>query len=274
MKAMMSVFSRGTGRARVGRRSPLARLALVLAVIGTVGSCGVSATGSWHDSDLPGHDARKDTTLDAPHGPLYPADVKMLVAVAQAGLWEAPASEDVARRSTNPKVRAVAAQLAEEHHVLHKDNIAAADRLQVQLPQAPTSQQQGWRDEIGAASGDELDRVYVNLTRAAHGSVYMAIATVRSTTQNDVIRSSSAIAEEYVSRHMALLESTGLATSDALAVHSGTSAEYQALPAPVDFALGIALLVAVGLGTLLVVRFGSRVRPEEAAEEEEAQAWT
>ncbi|QQQ74072.1 DUF4142 domain-containing protein [Saccharothrix sp. 6-C] len=269
----MSVFWRST---RAERRSLVVRLALVLAVTGTVGACGVSATSGWHDGDPPGHGVRKDTTIDAPHGPLYPADVKMLVAVAQAGLWEAPASEDVARRSTNPKVRAVAAQLAEEHHVLHKNNIAAADRLQVQLPQAPTPQQRGWRDEIRAASGDELDRVYVNLTRAAHGSVYMAIAAVRSTTENDVVRSSAAIAEDYVSRHMALLESTGLATSDALAVHSGTDARYQALPAPVDLVLGIVLLVAVGAGTLLVVRVGSRTRPEEAVEDEEAEegAWT
>ncbi|XVS61632.1 DUF4142 domain-containing protein [Actinosynnema sp. CA-299493] len=251
-------------------------MALVLAVAGTVGSCGVSATGGWHDGDPPGRGVREETTVDAPHGPLYPADVKMLVAVAQAGLWEAPASEDVARRSTNPKVRAVAAQLAEEHHVLHQDNIAAADRLQVRLPQAPTPQQRAWRDEIRAASGDELDRVYVNLTRAAHGSVYMAIATVRSTTENDVVRSSAAIAEDYVSRHMALLESTGLATSDALAVHSGADARYQALPAPVDLVLGFVLLVAVGSGTLLVVRLGSRVRPEEAVEDEETEegAWT
>lgn len=270
----MSVFSRSTGRTRAGRRSLSVRLALVLAVTGTVGACGVSATGGWHDGDPPGRGLRNDTTIDAPHGPLYPADVKMLVAVAQAGLWEAPASEDVARRSTNPKVRAVAARLAEEHHVLHQTNIDAADRLQVQLPQAPTPQQQGWRDEIRAASGDELDRIYVNLTRAAHGSVYMAIAAVRSTTENDVVRSAAAIAEDYVSRHMALLESTGLATSDALAVHSGTDARYQALPAPVDLVLGIALLVTVGFGTLLVVRVGSRMRPEEAAEEEEAEAWT
>jgi predicted outer membrane protein len=202
---------------------------------------------------------------------MSPADVKLLVAVAQAGLWEAPASADVARRSTNPKVAAVAAQLSREHHVLNENNIAAADRLQVRLPQAPTPQQKGWRDQIGAATGDELDRVYVNLTRAAHGSLYMAVATVRSTTQNDVVRSMAAIAMTYVGRHMALLESTGLATYDALAVHPAAGAQYQPIPSPVDFGLGIVLAVGIAVGTLALVRLGSRTRPAEAAEVEQ---WT
>ncbi|WP_330275187.1 DUF4142 domain-containing protein [Lentzea sp. NBC_00516] len=269
----MHIFSRAATTSR-GERQPLAvRLLFVLAVTLMLTSCGVSATGGWH-GEVPGEHVRKHTTLDSPHGPLYPADVKLLVAVAQAGLWEAPASEDVARRSTNPKVRKVAEQLATEHHALHESNIAAADRLQVQLPQAPTPQQKGWQDEIRAAGGDELDRTYVNLTRAAHGSVYMAITTVRSTTQNDVIRSMAAIAEDYVARHMSLLESTGLATFDALAVHSGTDARYQPVPAPMDLGLGISLAVAVGLGTLVLVRLGSRTRPVEAAEEdEEAGQW-
>jgi predicted outer membrane protein len=243
-------------------------MVFAVAVTGMLASCGVSATSGWHE-EVPGAQARKDTTMESPHGPLYPADIKLLIAIAQGGLWEAQASEDVARRSTDPKVRAVAAQLTKEHHVLHENNIAAADRLHVQLPQAPTPQQQGWVDEIRAARGAELDRLYVNLNRAAHGSTYMAISTVRSTTQNDVMRSMAVIAEDYVSRHMALLESTGLATSDALAVHSGTDAKYQSLPAPTDLGSGIALAALAGLGTLLLVRMGSRMKPAETADEDD-----
>jgi putative membrane protein len=268
----MDGFSR-TAKVFRGRKQSLPiSLLLVLAVTGLLASCGISATSGWH-GNVPGEGARKQTNLEAPYGPLYPADVKMLVAVAQAGMWEAPASEDVARRSANPKVRAVAAQLASEHHVLHETNVAAADRVEVLLPKAPTPQQKGWQDTIRAANGDDLDRVYVNLTRAAHGSVYMAIATVRSTTQNDVIRSMAAIAEDYVSRHMALLESTGLAGYEALAVHSGTDARYQAIPAPMDLGLGAGLLVVLGFGTLVLVRAGSRIRPADSVEDEEVKQW-
>ena len=268
MGRKMHLFSRATTRSLSRRKWLPARLLFVLVVTGALASCGISATSGWHDS-VPGESARKRTTVDAPHGPLYPADVRLLVAVAQAGLWEAPASADVASRSANPKVRAVASQLAREHHTLHENNLAAADLLQVPLPQAPSPQQQSWVDTIRAASGDELDLTYVNLTRAAHGSVYMTISTVRSTTQNDVIRSMAAIAEDYVSRHMALLESTGLATFDALAVHSGTDAKYQAMPAPMDLGLGIGLAAMAALGTLVLVRMGSRIRPAETVEEEE-----
>lgn len=266
----MHLFSRAA-KTRGAQPSRAVRLLFSLAITSLLASCGVSATGGWHEG-VPGQSLGKDTTLNSPHGPLYPADVKLLVAVAQAGLWEAPASEDVARRSTNPKVRQVAEQLAKEHHALHETNIAAATRVQVQLPQAPTPQQKGWQNAIRSSSGDELDRVYVNLTRAAHGSVYMAIATVRSTTQNDVIRSMATIAEDYVARHMALLESTGLADHDALAVHSGTDARYQSVPGPFDFVLGIGLALAIAFATLLVVRMGSRMKPTHTAEEEEEAA--
>jgi predicted outer membrane protein len=250
----------------------LVSVAAGILATGILATGGISATSGWSAS-VPGEGARKRTTMDAPYGPLYPADVRMLVAVAQAGLWEAPASEDVARRTTNPKVRAVAAQLASEHHILHMNNIAAADRLQVRLPQSPTPQQQAWLDAIRAASGDEMDRLYVNLARAAHGTVYMAIATVRATTENDVIRSTAAIAEEYVSRHMTLLESTGLVDTGSLAVHSTTDARYQALPTPIDMATGAGLALLAAILTLGLVRLGGRKGIEEADEEEVGQ-WT
>lgn len=205
--------------------------------------------------------------MSAPSGPIYPADLKMLVAVQQAGYWEGPSSEFVASESTNPRVRKVAAQLAREHHKLNELNAAAARQLNVQLPTAATPQQQAWREQIEAASGAERDRAYVQLTRAAHGSVYMAIASIRSTTQNDVVRTMADIASEYVSRHMKLLESTGLADLDSLAVHAGTDAPYQPLPSIGDILRGVGIALLLGAGALVVVRLGS-AQPAQAMDGE------
>ncbi|GAB3733791.1 hypothetical protein GCM10027598_58720 [Amycolatopsis oliviviridis] len=250
-------------RARWWRSLP--RVLAVAALVGLLSSCGISATSGWH-GDVPGLDHQKRTNFEAPFGPLYPADIAVLVAVSQAGYWEAPTSELIANESKNPKVKAVGAQLSKEHHALNMYNEAAAARLHVQLPLSATPQQEGWRKQIEAASGDERDRLYVQLTRAAHGSVYMKVATVRSTTQNDVVRSLAQVATEYVARHMALLESTGLANLDSLAVHSATDAEYQPTPTTAEWAFGGGVALAAAVGTLVVIRLASR-QTEEATED-------
>ncbi|MGW4132328.1 DUF4142 domain-containing protein [Amycolatopsis japonica] len=237
----------------------------VAVMLGALSSCGISATSGWN-GDVPGLGEQKRTNFESPFGPLYPADIAVLVAVSQAGYWEAPTSELVARESTNPKVKAVAAQLSREHHALNMYNEAAAARVHVQLPLSATPQQEGWRKQIEAATGDERDRLYVQLTRAAHGSVYMKVATVRATTQNDIVRSLAEVATEYVSRHMGLLESTGLANLDSLAVHSGTDAEYQPTPSPAEWVFGAGLALAAAIGTLLVIRLASR-QIEEVTED-------
>ncbi|MEV7043733.1 DUF4142 domain-containing protein [Amycolatopsis sp. NPDC051061] len=247
----------GAGPAR------FARVLAVISLLGALSSCGISVT-SGYNGQVPGRENQKSTNMDAPYGPLYPADVAVLVAVAQAGFWEAPTSELVAKESKNPRVRAVAAQLSREHHTLNMVNQQAASRLNVQLPEAATPQQQSWRRQIEAASGDERDRLYVTLTRAAHGSVYMKVATVRATTQNDVVRSLAEVATEYVARHMALLESTGLANSDSVAVHAGTDAPYQPTPTIAEIVMGIGLALVAAFGTLAVVRVASRQTAETA----------
>ncbi|SEE30939.1 protein of unknown function [Amycolatopsis lurida] len=255
-----ALFALGTDKSTpraADRWFRIVRLLTVVALMAALTSCGISTT-SGYNTEVPGKDEQKRTNMDAPFGPLYPADVAVLVAVAQAGFWEAPTSDLVAKESKNPGVKAVGEQLAREHHALNTYNEQAAARLNVQLPGAATPQQESWRRQIEAASGDERDRLYVTLTRAAHGSVFMKVATVRATTQNDVVRSLAQVATDYVARHMALLESTGLADSDSVAVHAGTDAPYQPTPTIAELVMGIGLALAVAFGTLVAVRLASR----------------
>jgi hypothetical protein len=110
---------------------------VVAIVMGALSSCGISATSGWNAS-VPGRELQKPTTVDSPYGPLY-----VLVAVAQAGLWEAPTSELVARESKNPRVKDVAAQPAREHHALNKVNEEAAMRLNVRSEFGPPERRRG-----------------------------------------------------------------------------------------------------------------------------------
>lgn len=196
-----------------------------------------------------------------PWGPLSQYDRNLLINVKWANLWEGPTSERIAERSVNPRVRAVAAQLSREHHALDDAVGQAAGRLGVPLPETANPLQQAWQTEILAKSGAAADDAWANITRQAHGSVFMLIALVRSTTRNDVIRDFAQAAVNTVMRHMTLLESTGLVRSDALYVGSGDMAPHQPMPDRDELVLGIAAALLVLVLTVVVVRAGARYEP-------------
>lgn len=198
---------------------------------------------------------------DTPWGPLSQYDRNLLINVKWANLWEGPTSERIAERSANPRVRAVAAQLSREHHALDDAVAQAAGRLGVPLPETANPLQQAWQKEILAKSGAEADDAWANITRQAHGTVFMLIALVRSTTRNDVIREFAQAAVNTVMRHMTLLESTGLVRSDALYVGSGDMAPHQPMPDRDELILGIAAALIVLILTVVLVRAGARYEP-------------
>jgi putative membrane protein len=193
-----------------------------------------------------------------PSGPVTDADRDVLIRVRQAGLWEGPISAQIALRSQNPKVRAVAQQLSDEHHHLDMETLAAAATLRVGLPETPTPQQRGWMTQILAAPADQADQLYVDITRAAHGTVFTIIAGERAATQNDVMRQFAQVGIDYVMRHMTLLESTGLSTSISLVtpVSGPTSAVAitPSVPSTGSVLLGMALAGLAVLATFYLVR--------------------
>ncbi|GGP68116.1 DUF4142 domain-containing protein [Saccharothrix coeruleofusca] len=203
---------------------------------------------------------------DTPWGPLSQYDRNLLINVRWANLWEGPTSEQMAQRSTNPKVKAVAEQLSKEHHVLDVMVAETVAKLGVPLPDSPTPLQQSWIDEILGKSGSAADDAWSNITREAHGSIFMSIAQVRTATQNDLMREFAQIANEYVLRHMTLLESTGLVRASSLYVGSTDGAPHQIMPSWRELVLGIALACLVVVLTFLAVRMGARYEPRTAAE--------
>ncbi|MFC3994728.1 DUF4142 domain-containing protein [Nocardiopsis sediminis] len=152
-------------------------------------------------------------------GPLGPADVDALIKVRQAGLWEIPVGQQAQDRAASDDVKDVGALLAADHIKLDETVRDVAEQLDVVLPSLPNPQQQVWMDELSGLSGEEFDRVFVNRLRAAHGSVYEALAEVRAGTRNELVRSFIQSGLLVVMRHITHLESTGLV-------------EYERLPEP------------------------------------------
>src|SRR5919107_1833577 len=195
-------------------------------------------------------------------GPLSPSDRDLLVKVRLACLWEMSTGQQAQQQASSPEVKEAARKIAAEHTELDEKTRVIADKLGVLLPSTPSAQQIGWMKEITSKTGSDYDRTVVQRLREAHGIVLPVIAEVRVGTRNDAVRAFAADTQEYVTRHIGYLESTGLVDYSALpdapspGLLSG-SANWTDLLVP-GLVLIACLLVAVGLGATLRGRSGSR----------------
>jgi predicted outer membrane protein len=157
--------------------------------------------------------------VQTPFGPLGPADRDLLVKIRLAGLWEQPTGQQAQQQASATQVQEVGGHVSTEHDELDRRVREVADQLGVLLPSRPSAEQLRWMEEISSKTGSEYDRAFTQRLRAAHGAVLPVIAQVRAGTRNELMRSFAAEADEYVTRHIQYLESTGLV-------------DYAALPEP------------------------------------------
>src|SRR3712207_1390954 len=128
--------------------------------------------------------------------------------------------------------RSIGKAIAAQHVTLDKLDVAAAKKLGIALPNVPTAQQQGWLAEMRAANATTFDQIFVDRLRAAHGNIFPAIGTIRSSTRNDAVRKLAQEANQFVMTHLTLLESSGLVDYGALPTAPPPAANKG--PVPVD----------------------------------------
>ncbi|HZB33573.1 MAG TPA: DUF4142 domain-containing protein [Streptosporangiaceae bacterium] len=153
---------------------------------------------------------RASTLSQSQWGPVEDLDRILLVKVHQASLWENPVGLQAQTRAGSARVKEVGRILAADHVELDRKDLEIAAKLGIRLPTKPNADQQGWMTELAGLSGPAFDRTFVLRLRFAHGGVYSAIATVRASTTNSLIRQFADHCHDVVLKHMRLLESTGL----------------------------------------------------------------
>ena len=157
-------------------------------------------------------------------GTISAADRDFVTKVRLAGLWEIPAGEMAQEKSNDSRIQAIGRDIAAQHVVLDELTRNAAKKLKIDLPNKPNSDQQSWLAEMREAEGTDFDQVYIDRLRAAHGKIFPAIATIRSTTRNDTVRKLAQQANQFVATHMTLLESSGIVDFGALPTAPAPSA--------------------------------------------------
>ncbi|MEU8656156.1 DUF4142 domain-containing protein [Actinoplanes philippinensis] len=162
-------------------------------------------------------DPPSNLLTDTGEGKMSAADKDFVIKVRLAGLWEIPAGEMAQDKSRSKQIKGIGADIAAQHRVLDQLTRAAAKKLDVDLPDEPNEAQQGWLQEMeDAAVGEDFDQIYIDRLRAAHGNIFPAIATIRTTTRNDTVRKLAQRANQFVMTHLTLLESSNIVNFAAL----------------------------------------------------------
>ena len=166
-------------------------------------------------------------------GALSAADKDFVIKVRLAGLWEIPAGNMAQEKSNDPRVVQIGKSIAAQHVVLDNLDRAAAKKLNIDLPSKPNSDQQFWLQEMREANATTFDQIFIDRLRAAHGKIFPAIATIRSSTRNDTVRKLAQEANQFVMTHMTLLESSGIVDYGSLPTAPAPAAAGKG-PVPVD----------------------------------------
>ncbi|MFI8007540.1 DUF4142 domain-containing protein [Streptomyces sp. NBC_00178] len=189
---------------------------IIAALVATLGALAFPVW-SYADRSGTGEANLNASSVATQWGPLSATDRDFLVKVRLAGLWELPAGQQAIERAPSEGVKQAGDHLVVGHTDLDRRARDVASKLGVELPNQPSEQQQGWLDELTAASGQEYEQKFANLLRAAHGKVFALIAQVRHTTRNSLIRQLASDANQTVLDHITMLERTGFVDFDGLA---------------------------------------------------------
>jgi len=207
-----------------------------LAIAGTIGALAYPVLYSYphrDDTAKAAAAALVGDTVNTQWGPLTPLDRELIVRVRLAGLWELPAGQQAMQKSSSPAVREAAQHLITGHNDLDKRARNASQMLGVPIPNQPNAQQQGFLDQMTAASAADYDKVWANLLRQAHGNILPVIATVRNQTRNTLVRQLASDTNQTVLDHITILEKTGQVDFQKIAENAaGPSASPTGPPPP------------------------------------------
>ncbi|MEV3854901.1 DUF4142 domain-containing protein [Streptomyces sp. NPDC050095] len=178
---------------------------------------------SYADRSGTGLDTLNSQTVPTRFGPLSATDRIFITKVRLAGLWELPAGQQAEERAPSKAVETAGEHLVQGHTFLDARVREVAAQLNLELPNQPNAQQQGWLRTLTAAKGEDYERKFANILRRAHGQVFSLVAQVRASTRNSLVRDLADDANTTVLDHIKVLEATGLVDFDALARGAATA---------------------------------------------------
>jgi putative membrane protein len=176
-------------------------------------------------------------------------DEAWLAAAHQSNLSEIAAGESAQQNATTEQVREMGATLVEDHTTLDDDLVAVAEELGVDLPDAPTEEQQAILAEVEENEGEAYDAAWVAAQIDGHAATLAAIEEELAEGQDEQVIGLAETARPVVEDHYDhLTELSGTLTG----VPAGTGGQMGAANplAPTLIVTGALLLVLASAGVI------------------------
>jgi putative membrane protein len=147
------------------------KMTIALAVVlstGALYSCG--DTAEKKDS-VEAADSSNDAKQDVATTPVKEDDSEFMTFAADAGMTEVEAGKAAQAKTTNAKVKAFAADMIKDHTAAGNDLKSLAANKNITLPTAISEDHQKAISEVGAKTGVDFDKAYVDMMVDDHQKV-------------------------------------------------------------------------------------------------------
>ncbi|MEE1753692.1 DUF4142 domain-containing protein [Streptomyces sp. SP18CS02] len=201
-----------------------------------------SAVGPVHAADGPG-------TGTAPAAGTAPIDDAYLRAGHQGNLTEIAAGQDAQRHAVSACVKSAAATLIRDHTRLDESTRALAGKLGVDLPAAPTVEQQDMLRTLESKAGSgAYDATWLDAMTSAHQKTLARIDNQISTGKVAEVTAAARASRPVVASHLAMVRGGGCHdTATPSAIHAGDGGQAAALAAEVPIAVAVPALAIGGV---------------------------
>ncbi len=189
-------------------------------------------------------------------------DTTWMVAAHQSNLTEIAAGKAAGQKATSTGVKDAGAMFVTMHTDLDAKLTAAAQKLGVTLPAAPTAAQQATLARVGALSGTAFDTAWVASQIAGHREAIAATAKELASGSDTAVLALAKAAAPVIASHLVTVEKlAGVPVTvqagtggQAAAVSSSSASGYQV------WILLLTGLVLAGAGTRRITRTRTRTR--------------
>jgi putative membrane protein len=175
-------------------------------------------------------------------------DRAFLVAAHQSNLAEIAAGEAAQQQATTDMVRQHGARFIADHTRLDADLTAVAGELAVELPDAPTAEQQAQLDQVKAQPGAAFDsawtaqQITAHELSAANGEKELAEGT------NDRVKALASAAAPVIASHLAMLQDGSMPGHSAAGTGGQAASGFNPLVAAGLLGLGLTVVLVTAIG--------------------------
>ncbi|WP_235023846.1 DUF4142 domain-containing protein [Streptomyces sp. WAC05374] len=180
----------------------------------------------------------------------HPTDAGFLRASHQGNLTEIAAGKDAQKNATTDCVKKVGKVLVRDHTKLDADTRALADKLGVDLPVAPSKEQQDTLAAVMAKAGTKAyDKAWLDAQAAAHEKTLARIDNQIANGHNAQVTAAAKAARPVVAMHLDMVRGGEChAASAPHAIHAGNGGQAATnLAADVPVVLAVPALAVGGV---------------------------